>query len=200
METPEAVKAENAVAESPEQSTDQSQEETTPQLSVEELAEQLESIKRAQQGSDRKVSELEKERNRLKAELEETKKSSMTAEQQLEYDRKIQEEKAKDFETKLKMLEQDNLKKDYMLKNNINPAFAQYLSGESAEEMAESAKTLLEVTQLEAEKIVKQKLQKSTPAKGESDSGSKTMTRAAFENLDFTSRQSYIKQGYNIID
>lgn len=145
-------------------------------IDVNELQKQLDSIKKAQQGSDRKVSELEKERNNLIKEVESLKTSSMSSEEKLNYEKELQAAKEKEFEQKLKALEQDNLKKDFMLKNSISPELSQYISGETEEQLSENAKTLLEGIKAEADKIVKEKLAGSPPKTGSPQEQTKNLT------------------------
>jgi hypothetical protein len=195
--TTEAVSAETASTESTQEQTPQE----APEIDVSELQKQLESIKNAQKGSDRKVSELEKERTNLLKELEEVRKSSMSAEEKLEYEMKIQQNKEKEFESKLKALETEKWRKEVLLKNSISPELEPYLMGDSYEAIEENAKNLLEGIRAQADKLLQERLTKDTPRTGDkSAEGQKTMKRSDFENLDPIVRGKYIADGYNIVD
>lgn len=177
--------------------TDSTTDPATTQtpLTVEEVQKQLEVIKQAQQGSDRKVSLLEKERQKLLADLEEAKTKGMTAEDKLNYEKELQANKAKEYESELKSLKRENLKKDFMLKNGVNPQFSRYLTGDTEEELSQNAKDLIDGIQAEAEKMVKDKLAKTPPAAGSTASNNKSMLYTEFMLLDAKQRASFMSDG-----
>jgi hypothetical protein len=153
-----------------------SPKEETQGPTLEELQKKLDAITKAQQGSDRMVTDLKKQLEKERVEKEELKKSSMSIEEKIEYEKRLIEEKEKAWETEKRALQQENLKKDFLLKKGISSDLAPYINGDTPEALEESARNLLEGINAEAEKRVAEKLKKSTPGAGESPAQKNNLT------------------------
>lgn len=167
------------------------------QVDAQELMSQLDAIKKAQQGSDRKVSELEKQLEKERKEKEELRTNSMSVEEKMAYLQEIKDAKEKEFETKLQALERENLKKDFMLNKGISPELSDYIRGGSIDELEENANKLLEGIKAEADRLVKEKLSGSTPKTGSSQETTKNLTAEEIALLPEADRiKAYKQAGY----
>ena len=157
-----------------EESTEAIEEVT--QVSIDDfnsLKKQLDDIKAAQQGSDRKVTEREKQLRAVQLELEEERKSKMSSDEKLEYELKLNEERTKQKEAQLQELERKVLLKDFLITKKLEASFEKYLTGSTVEELEKQAEELLTGIDAEVEKRIKEKFKTSTPAKGDSPSQNK---------------------------
>jgi hypothetical protein len=104
----------------------------TPQMvSVEELAKikadfdsQLSNIKAAQSGVDKLNTELRKQNEELKT-------KGMSDKERSEYEKKLFENEKANFEREKAQLTIEAIKSDFMLKNQIDPEWRQFIHGEN---------------------------------------------------------------------
>jgi C-terminal processing protease CtpA/Prc len=133
----------------------------------ESLKKKLDSITSAQQGSDSKVTELQKLINQKNSELEEERKKGLSAEELLAHESKANEQRAIETANKLKTLENTNRVKDFLLEKNLDKSFEQYLNPEMESSLDEQLEGMLAMINAEVEKQVINKIKTKTPIKGD---------------------------------
>jgi len=118
-----------------------SKPDTLPEVDVKALSEQLEAIKRTQAGSDKAYSETMKAKMSLELELEKLKKEKMTEKEKADYELKV---KSEQLEIKSREVAEASLrfsKMQILSAKAIPLEFAEYIGGNSDEEISTNADT-----------------------------------------------------------
>lgn len=148
-------------------------EDAKPKLTVETLQAQLEEIRAAQSGSDKKVGELQTQNSELlealaatKAELDDQKQKGMTAEQKLQHEME-QLEKAKAEVQREKL---DIAKQRMVSEMGIPTEFAPFIHGKSVDEIRQQAQKIKEVYEGKLQETVETKVNERLVKPGEPES------------------------------
>lgn len=151
-------------------------EDAKQEMTVETLQAQLEEIRAAQSGSDKKVGELQKQNTELlealaatKAELDEQKQAGMTAEQKLQHElERLESERAEVQREKL-----DIAKQRIVSELGIPTEFAPFIHGQSVEEIRQQGQKMKEVYDAKLQENVETKVNEKLRAPGEPESTDK---------------------------
>lgn len=141
-------------------------------VDVNGLKEQLESIKKAQAGSDKAYQEAAKAKAALEAEVEKLKKEKMTEKEKAEFEfaKQRSELEAKSREVADATLRLSKAK--LMGEKNVPLEFSDFINGQSEQEIAEKLDTFTKLVEYEVGKRVQAKLAGATPpAAGETNQG-----------------------------
>ena len=154
----------------------ESNETTENTTGMDELKAQLEEIKAVQSGSDKKVSELQKANEQLlealattKAELDETKKTSMSASEKAEFEREqLEKERAELKREKLEIV-----KTKAVAELEIPAEFAPFIQGDTEDAIRLNAQKIKEIYDKKLAESVETKVNEKLTEAGAPESGDK---------------------------
>jgi len=174
--------------------TEEKPVEQTETITLEKVLAELENVKKAQAGSDKKYQETAKERDRLTAELEKAQLEKMTEKEKAEHELEKRQKQidAKDREVKEAALRFSIVKA--LAEKKMDSALADFVSGESEEVVTEKINKLDELIKIEVRKRVDETLSGSKKPVGGEPGGGGTLADKV-KGLDMDALNKAIMNG-----
>jgi len=141
--------------------------DTVTQEQVDQLSKQLELIKKAQQGVDRKNTELVAENNELKEKLESIKTQDMGENEKVSYELQRIKEEHDAIKLENEKLRKDSLVNQYIIEKKIDPKLKKYLNADTIEELDKQASELLDIINTTTQARVEERVNSKVPLKGD---------------------------------
>ena len=161
----------------------------TPEVDIKALAEQLEQIKKAQAGSDKAYQEAAKKAAELAAENEKLKKEKMSEKERAEFEfaKQRSELEAKSREVAEATLRLSKMR--LMGEKGIELDYADYITGNSEDEIAQSIDTFTKrLDKLVAERVEKKLSASPKPQSGASAPGTPNFAGMSLRDIDKLAR------------
>lgn len=181
----------NVAAADTEETTVETTEET--KVDVNELAAQLEQIKKAQAGSDKAYQEAAKQLEAIRAENDKLKKSSMDAEERAAFEL---EQKQKDLEDRERVINNATLRLSLVEglgSAEMDTEWADFVPGSNKDEVLENIGKLKELIDREVGKRVNDTLNSTVkPKAGQTPSGKAAVD---FQNMSLQEIEQLAKDG-----
>jgi len=168
------------------QATEQKADQTgkKDKADVNQLLEQMDAIKKAQAGQDRKNAELLQQLEQLRKEKETLEKEKMSEKEKADYERKKYEENIAQRETTIKERELTLMKTNILTELKLDPSYLNIISGNDEKVFRDNAAWLKSKFQEDTEKIEKDKRLNGQriPENGKT-SGSGKFTKERLESM-----------------
>lgn len=161
----------------------------------------IEAIKSAQKGSDSKNTQLQKEIEDLRKSLKDrmTEEERKTAEaEELKTTLESLKSELNNIRAESKRKDLDSLKMKVMAEKSLNLKYADFINGESEEQILESIEKFKTLHDEEVKAVKSGVMDHGDPAKGATSQGEKTMTREEFEKMSPAEKSKRMKDGYKI--
>jgi len=170
--------------------------ENTPKMTVEELAAQLEQIKKAQAGSDKAYAEASKKAAELAAENEKLKKEKMTEKERADFE--IAKQKA-ELEAQRKEVADATLrlaKARLMAENKLDPKYEKYIDGANDEEILNSIKEFSkDLDELVGSRVNEKLVGTEKPKAGTTAPAAPNLAGLSLRDIDKLARDGKLKIG-----
>lgn len=163
--------------------------EETPKVSIDDLASQLEQIKKAQAGSDKAYQEAAKKAAALEAENEQLKKEKMSEKERAEFE--LAKQRA-EIEKKGREVAEATLRLStvrLMGEKGVPLEYSEYIHGTNEEEIAQSINTFnARLEKLVAERVQKTLTGNEKPKAGAPPTDKPDTTKLSFKELEDLAR------------
>lgn len=170
-------------AEEQEQDSKGSDEPEAKTPDIKELVSQLDAIKQAQSGSDKKVAELSRALTQAQKEKDELLKQSMSDKQRSDFEREQREKALAAKEAELHAKDIALIKAEVVMALGVPKNLVQFINGETREEVEARAKSLIEEVKQAATADVNKRLVTESPKPSAGDEPRGAIDRAKLDDI-----------------